>query len=109
MQLSNLGVTVDHMAKCPDCQREMRLAPSCVADFAVVVGDKTFDRIRHPTAAAARCDACGVKPGGVSPLRVRHGTMPELRRSAHHVCGLKGYWLPASLSQGSATTRGPAR
>ena len=65
MQLSNLGVTVDLMAKCPDCQREMRLAPSCVADFAVVVGDKTFDRIRHPTAAAARCDACGVKPGGV--------------------------------------------
>jgi hypothetical protein len=64
-QLSRLAVTVDTMAACPDCQREMHLASSCVTTFVVVVGDKTFDRVRHPAAASDRCDSCGVKPGGV--------------------------------------------
>jgi hypothetical protein len=64
-QLSISTATVDHMATCPDCKREKRLAPSCVTDFAVVVGEKTFERIRHPASAADRCDDCGVKPGGV--------------------------------------------
>jgi hypothetical protein len=53
------------MATCPDCRREMRLAPSCVTDLVVVVDGKTFNRLRHPVAAVGRCDACGVKPGGV--------------------------------------------
>jgi len=59
----------------------------------------------HGCSRALRC--LRGQAGRRSPLRVRHGTMPELRRSAHHVCGLKGYWLPASLSQGSATPSGP--
>jgi len=64
-QLSKGAATVDHMATCPDCHREMRLAPSCVASFAVRVGDKTFDRVRHSADALERCEDCGVKPGGV--------------------------------------------
>jgi hypothetical protein len=64
-QLSNRTAIVDLVATCPDCKRETRLAPSCVTDFAVVVGNKTFERIRHPTDAADRCGDCGVMPGGV--------------------------------------------
>jgi len=53
------------MAACPDCQREMLLAPSCVADFAVINKGRTLDRIRHPATATDRCDSCNVMPGGV--------------------------------------------
>ena len=64
-QLSNRAASVDRMATCPDCQREMRLAPSCVTTFAVVVENKAFDRVRHPASATEPCDSCGVKSGGV--------------------------------------------
>lgn len=50
-QLSKLAATVEHMATCRDCQREMRLAPSCVTTLAVVVEGKTVDRVRHPASA----------------------------------------------------------
>ena len=60
-----MAATVDHMAACPDCHREMELAPSCVPVFAVTVGNKTFDRVRHPVSATDRCDSCNVLPGGV--------------------------------------------
>lgn len=53
------------MATCPDCQREMRLAPSCVETLAVVARGITYLRIRHPDDAPERCEDCGVKPGGV--------------------------------------------
>jgi len=64
-QLSKWAASVEHMATCPDCKREMRLAPSCVTTLAIVVEGKTFDRVRHPGSATERCDSCGVKPGGV--------------------------------------------
>ena len=53
------------MATCPDCQREMRLAPTCSSAFVVVVGKKTLDRVRHPVSEIARCDSCYVMPGGL--------------------------------------------
>ena len=53
------------MAACPDCHREMLLAPSCVAIFAVVARGKTFDRVQNPTRATDRCDSCYVKLGGI--------------------------------------------
>jgi len=53
------------MATCPDCHREMRLASSCVTTVVLALGDERFDRVRYPETAADRCDACGVKPGGV--------------------------------------------
>lgn len=53
------------MAACPDCQREMRLAPSCVTTLVVTVGDQRFDRVRHSGDTMERCEDCGVKPGGV--------------------------------------------
>jgi len=43
----------------------MLLAPSCVPTLAVVVGDRTFDRVRHPATATDRCGSCMVMPGGV--------------------------------------------
>jgi len=64
-QLSKGAATVDHVAACPDCHREMRLAPSCVTTFVVTVGDKRFDRVRYSADAVERCEDCGVKPGGV--------------------------------------------
>lgn len=64
-QLSKWAATVDRMAVCPDCRREMRLAPSCVTTVVLALGDKTFDRVPHPASAAEGCDSCGVKPGGV--------------------------------------------
>src|ERR1700693_3524229 len=64
-QLSKSAATVDHMAACPDCHREMRLASSCVTTLVVTVGDKRFDRVRHSADALEPCEDCGVKQGGV--------------------------------------------
>jgi len=52
------------MATCPDCQQEMRLAPSCSSLFAVV-GERRLDRVRHDVSEIARCESCYVMPGGL--------------------------------------------
>ena len=52
------------MATCPDCQREMRLAPTCSSTF-VAVGKSTLDRVRYPVSEITRCDSCNVMPGGL--------------------------------------------
>jgi hypothetical protein len=52
------------MAKCEDCQREMKLAPSCIA-LPMLIAGRPYQRIPNAASAHGRCDGCGVKPGGI--------------------------------------------
>jgi hypothetical protein len=57
------------MAKCNDCKREMRTAPSCNATTSLyaVIGGKTYKRIRYGSEgfAGKRCHDCNVERGGL--------------------------------------------
>lgn len=52
------------MAKCTDCKREMRLAPSCLP-IPILIAGQPYNRIRLSGEAGGRCVDCGVQPGGV--------------------------------------------
>ena len=55
------------MAKCNDCQKEMRLAPTCLP-FPVLIAGEPYRRTPHPAEARNRCGGCGVQPGGFHHL-----------------------------------------
>lgn len=57
------------MAVCSDCNQEMTVAASCVADV-LIIQDERFERARviEPIGPDGRCGDCGIQSGGFHHL-----------------------------------------